>query len=122
MELRLHDLHNQTVAELTSGGVVIRQLQDAIDLLGNASYHGAQHIMIRREQLSPDFFDLSTGFAGEVLQKFSNYRVHLAIVGDFSDFNSKSLKDFIRESNRTGRIIFVSNPREAIQAFSPDNT
>jgi hypothetical protein len=52
--------------------------------------------------------------AGEILQKFSNYRMRLAIVGDFSEYKSKSLRDFIRESNRTGTINFVGTIDEAL--------
>jgi len=63
--------------------------------------------------INPDFFDLKTGFAGEILQKFSNYKVKLAIIGDFSSFTSKSLRDFILESNKHGHINFVSTIDEA---------
>jgi len=56
--------------------------------------------------------------AGEILQKFSNYRVRLAIVGDFSTFTSKSIKDFIYESNKGRHINFVSSLDEAIKVLS----
>lgn len=55
--------------------------------------------------------------AGEILQKFSTYNHKLAIVGDFSGIESKSLRDFIRESNRTGRILFVDNREDALNRF-----
>jgi len=61
---------------------------------------------------------LKTGVAGEILQKFSTYNMQLAIVGDFSVFSSKSLKDFIYESNRTGKIVFVATTDEAIEKLS----
>ena len=64
--------------------------------------------------LAPAFFDLKTGLAGDVLQKFSNYRMRLAIVGDFSRFSSKSLGDFISESNQVRRITFVPTINEAL--------
>ncbi len=37
-------------------------------------------LLLDESQLGPDFFDLTTGLAGEVFQKFTNYRVRLAIV------------------------------------------
>jgi hypothetical protein len=52
--------------------------------------------------------------AGEILQKFSNYRIKLAIVGDFSKYTKKSIRDFIRESNNTGHINFVGTLDEAL--------
>jgi hypothetical protein len=64
--------------------------------------------------LPSEFFDLKSGFAGEILQKFSNYRMKLAIIGDFSEIKSKSLRDFIRESNNRRTISFVSSIEEAL--------
>jgi hypothetical protein len=60
---------------------------------------------------------LKTTLAGDILQKFSNYNVKLAIVGDFSIYTSQSLRDFIYESNKTGRIRFVNTIDEAIEAL-----
>ena len=37
-------------------------------------------LILDESQLSADFFDLRTGLAGEVLQKFTQYRALLAIV------------------------------------------
>ena len=67
---------------------------------------GARRIIIDRKNIAPDFFDLSTRLAGEILQKFVTYQVKLAIIGDFSDA-SESLKTFIYESNRGNQIFFV---------------
>ncbi|MFZ2340826.1 MAG: DUF4180 domain-containing protein [Bacteroidales bacterium] len=64
--------------------------------------------------MNKDFFDLKTKIAGDILQKFSNYRMKLAIIGDFSAIKSKSLRDFIRESNNAGTINFVGSMEEAM--------
>ncbi len=106
------------IAEVKSAGIVIGQTQDALDLMANADYLGARKIMIREEHLDPAFFDLKTGMAGEILQKFTNYRVQLAIIGDFSKYPGKSIRDFIFESNRYGRINFVSSREEAIEKLT----
>ena len=37
-------------------------------------------LVLDETRLATEFFDLRTGFAGEVLQKFTNYRIRLAIV------------------------------------------
>jgi len=54
---------------------------------------------------------LSTGVAGEVIQKFVNYQVRLAIVGDVALAASRSqpLSDFIAESNRGRHVWFVAD-------------
>ena len=64
------------------------------------------------------FFDLKSGIAGERLQKFSTYRIRLAIVGDFSKYTSKSLNDYIFESNKGRYINFLSTCSEAIIILS----
>ena len=51
---------------------------DIATALGESVEHGG--LVLDEKQLSAEFFDLRTGFAGEVLQKFTNYRARLAIV------------------------------------------
>ena len=114
MEFKLHQQENGTIAEYITSGK-LEGVQDFVDLLGNAYYQEVNKIIIKEENLGNDFFDLKSGVAGEILQKFSNYRVKLAIVGSFKDIQSKSLRDFIRESNKMGRILFVENINEALQ-------
>ena len=67
--------------------------------------------------LHPDFFNLRTGLAGDILQKFSNYKVQLAIVGGFSKYQSKSFRDFIYESNKSKLIFFVPDIDSAVLAL-----
>ena len=89
-----------------------------LDVIANVSYNGHNKLIIYEENLDPKFFDLKTKFAGDVLQKISNYRFRLAIVGDFSKYRSKSLNDFIWECNRGKMVCFVSTQPEAIEKLS----
>ena len=66
-----------------------------------------------------DVLDLK--LAGEILQKFSNYRIRLVIVGDWSKYTSRSLKAFICESNRGKTVNFSSSPTEALKLLSRIN-
>jgi hypothetical protein len=118
MNLDFHIINNATIAELVSETALVNSVDDAVDLLGNASFQGAKGIIIREEHLSPAFFDLSTRIAGEILQKFSNYRMRLAIIGNFSKYSSQSLRDFIYESNKAGHIVFVPTIEEAMTVLS----
>ena len=97
------------LAILQANKIVINEVQDIVDLIGNAHYQGACRLVVREEHLHPDFFDLKTGFAGEILQKFSTYNFNLTILGSFEKYASKSLRDFIYESNKAGRIKFLEN-------------
>ena len=114
MKIELIKNNSTSIAHVKADGIVINDVQDALDIMGNCNYQGVRSVIIGKENFTPEFFDLKTGIAGEILQKFSTYNFGLAIVGDFSGYTSKSLKDFIRESNQTGRIIFVLSLDEAI--------
>lgn len=117
MEFKIREQNSVKLAVLEKH-FFVKNVQDAVDMLGNADYQGSRKIIVREEQLGEDFFRLATGIAGEILQKFSNYRVQLAIVGNFTKYQSKSLRDFIHESNRGGRIFFVSSMEEAVKALT----
>ncbi len=92
-------------------------VQDALDLMVTAMYEGCSALMVPKEALPETFFQLRTGFAGEVLQKFSNYKMKLAIIGDFGGYQSKSLKDFIYECNKGKQVFFKATREEAIEAL-----
>ncbi len=101
------------MAELIAEEVIVKEVQDALDIMANAAYGGATKLILHEKNITPDFFDLKTRIAGDILQKFSNYNMPLAIVGDFSKYTSKSLRDFIYESNKGGMVNFVSSVEEA---------
>ncbi len=103
------EIIENNIATLSSNEVVIHSLQDAVDLLGNANYLGAVSIILKEDNLTPLFFDLKTKIAGDILQKYSNYQMKLAIIGEFGKYNSSSLNSFIIESNRGNSLFFVSN-------------
>lgn len=115
MNFSIKEKENVKIALLESKNTLIFDVQDALDLMANAQYSGADSVVIYSSNLNPDFFDLKTKLAGEILQKFSNYKMRLAIVGDFNNVESKSLRDFIFESNKIGRILFVESVDEALQ-------
>ncbi len=46
-----------------------------------------------------------------------NYNMKIAIVGDFSKYNSKSLKDFIYECNKGKHIFFKSTLEEGLKSL-----
>lgn len=56
--------------------------------------------------------------AGDILQKFVNYGIKLAIFGDFSKYTSKPLKDFIYECNQGQDVFFVKDEAEAIKILN----
>lgn len=84
--------------------------QDALDLIG-AAYSGADIVAVPVSRFDERFFALSTGLAGEIMQKFVNYRVRLAIVGDITVqlADSTALRGLVLESNRGSQVWFVAD-------------
>lgn len=98
------------------GETVLRDTQSALDLIMTAKFEAeTDRIAIDKKAVAEDFFILSTGVAGEILQKYINYGVKLAIYGDFSRYTSKPLRDFIYESNQGNDFFFVADEQEAVQ-------
>lgn len=114
MSIKTHHQKDRQVAEVVSEDVIIQSAEDALGLMGDLYYQGFDKVILYQENLSVEFFDLKNGMAGEILQKFSNYRMQLAIVGDFSGYTRRSVRDFIYESNQGRQVNFVSTVAEAL--------
>ena len=115
MEIKKIERNGAVCAVIQSEEIVITDPQSALDLLMTAKYEaGTGNIVIDKRLIVEDFFVLSTGLAGEILQKYVNYGGRVAIWGDFSRYTSKPLKDFIYESNRGRDVFFTSTEEEAI--------
>lgn len=91
-------------------GPPIATAEDALDLIG-AAFLGAEAVAVPASRLDERFFELGTRFAGEVMQKFVNYRMRLAVVGDISRHveASPALRALVHESNRASHIWFVAD-------------
>lgn len=113
-----HNDSENRIAELPGDHPEIGGTEEILDIMVDAGYNDCNALIIHAVSLPAGFFNLSTGIAGEILQKFSNYRMRLAIVGDFSDLPGKSLRDFIRESNRGKTINFLGTVDEALAVLS----
>ena len=97
-------LNGKTVAIIEGKEKVLTDTQSALDLIMAAKY-----------EAGTNFFILRCGLAGEVLQKFVNYQVKIAVFGDFSQYTSKPLRDFFYESNKGKDIFFVSTKEKAVE-------
>ncbi|MGW4897162.1 DUF4180 domain-containing protein [Kitasatospora sp. NPDC004240] len=116
----LESIHGTAVFRYCADGEPVRDERSATDLLGEAMYSGATWLVLPADRLEDDFFRLSTRIAGGIVQKFANYRVGLAIVGDISRHTAASgaLRDFVRESNRGRQLWFVADEVELRDRFA----
>ena len=115
MQRKLIETPNGAIAVFHSDTPCFTDGQSALEFAVNA---GASCIVLNKEALSEDFFKLSTGVAGEVVQKFVNYGYRLVVVGDFSQYTSKPLHDYLFECNNGRQLNFVATEAEAVQRLS----
>lgn len=115
MEIKVHHTGSSRIAEVISDNLIIQSIEDGADLVGNLYYQDFGKVILYEKNICPDFFDLKTGIAGEILQKFSNYRIRLAIIGNFKKYESQSLRNFIFESNKGRQINFVDDLSTALE-------
>ena len=107
------------VALISSDELLITDVQSALDLIMTVTYEtGCTNIAVNKEAIANDFFVLSTCLAGEILQKFINYGVRFAVYGDFSNYTSKPLKDFMYESNRGNDFYFQPTASLAVDRLT----
>lgn len=119
MDIRIVNENNQDIAIVASGIIILTDVQSALDLIATIGYEtSCRRIALNKEAIAEDFFRLSTRIAGDILQKFINYNIKFAMIGDFSQYTSKPLKDFIYESNQGNHIFFVSTEGEAVEKLS----
>ena len=114
MQVSVVTANSTNIAVISSDELLIADIQSALDLMATIRYeYHCDRIILNKAAICEEFFDLGTRLAGEVLQKFINYQVKFAIVGDFSGYKSKSLRDFIYESNSGTHISFCpTNSRQ----------
>lgn len=104
-----------SVALVRESGVLLPDGQAALDSIASVRYEtGCDAVVFPKAALPEAFFQLSTGLAGEILQKFINYHMRVAFVGSFSDYASKNLNNFFYESNQGNSVFFFSNEDEAL--------
>lgn len=121
MKVNTINENNIMIAVISSSELLITDIQSALDLMATVNYEtGCNRIILNKSVICEDFFDLRTKLAGEILQKFVTYQVRIAIVGDFSIYTSKSLKDFIYECNKGKDIFFLATEKQAVERLSID--
>ena len=119
MKISTVNKNGKGIAIIQSNEVLITDVQSALDIMATVQYEtNCYRMIINKSAICEDFFHLRTKLAGEILQKYINYHVKVAIVGDFSAYTSKSLKDFIYETNRGKDVFFLPDEEQAIERLS----
>ncbi|MFL0197831.1 DUF4180 domain-containing protein [Clostridium sp. WILCCON 0269] len=110
---------DDSIVYIKSEDILISDSQSALDLMMTVEYEkDCSRIILDKKVICEEFFRLSSSIAGEVLQKFINYHIKLAIIGDFLKYTSKPLHDFIYECNKGNDIFFVDNLDQAVEKLA----
>ena len=88
--------------------------QDFLDLTGWGFEHSTSLYVLEESAFAREFYDLSTGLAGEILQKAATYGIRLAIVGAFDTVKSKRFRELMGEANRGHQLHFTESHDEAV--------
>ena len=123
MSASVRQIGDVRVLQCSAEGPAIATDRDASDLVSLSYSEGATLICIPVGRLSPDFFQLRTGFAGAFIQKLVNYRRRLAIVGDVSAWaaESRAFRDFVYEANNGRDVWFVASADELESRLASSN-
>ena len=118
MEIKTHLSKSTKIAEVISTKILVNSVDEGFQIMIDLYYQDFNKIIMQEHHFNTEFFDLKTKIFGDLLQKFSNYKVQLALIGDFSKYGSKSFQDFIKESNQQKRVFFLADLEEAIYQLS----
>lgn len=113
----VREIAGRRVFVCAEDGPCLAEYRALTDLIAELFSAEAKVVAIPLGRLGPDFLRLSSGVAGEVLQKLVTYERLPVIVGDVAPAAEQSspLRDFIRESNR-GRTVWFVDGLAALEA------
>jgi hypothetical protein len=107
------ETHIPTVGEL---GIAVRSERDIMGLVSAALSHPG--LIVTEADLPAAFFDLKTGFAGELLQKLTNYAARVALVVPDPAVHGTRFSELAAEHRSHGLIRFVESEAEARRWFA----
>ncbi|MCG1013243.1 DUF4180 domain-containing protein [Tepidanaerobacter sp. GT38] len=89
------------IVYMESENVLITDAQSALDLLVTMKYEkGCSGIILDKKAICEEFFMLSSGIAGEVLQKFVNYHTKLLLSVTFLSIQASLYKILYSSATR----------------------
>ena len=95
----------------SDAGISIRSFADISNALGSCL--GSQGLILTESDLAPEFFDLRSGLAGELFQKFINYNVRVALIVPNPKAYGERFAELAYEHSTHNMIRFVDSEDEA---------
>ncbi|MBO0721172.1 MAG: DUF4180 domain-containing protein [Blastocatellia bacterium] len=102
----------------SESGISIRSSGDIADTISECLDVNVDGLILTQDDLGKEFFDLRSGLAGELFQKFVIYNVRAAIVLPNPDAFGKRFSELAYEHKSHSMIRFVRSKDEAISWLS----
>lgn len=107
---------NKSYIEITTAETPVSTESDVMDIISLCFEQDINRFMLHKNILSEDFFKLSTGLAGIVMQKFVNYRIQAALLMPEDYKFSVRFQELMLELNKGSDFrVFIS--REEAEAW-----
>jgi len=95
----------------SDAGILIRSFADISNALGKCL--GSGGLILTESDLAPGFFELRSGLAGELFQKFINYNVRVALIVPNPKVYGERFAELAHEHESHNLIRFVHSAAEA---------
>ena len=102
----------------SQANIQIRSIQDVPDVIG--AVFGADGLLLSELELSSEFFDLSTGIAGELFQKCTNYQIRVGLVLEHPEAHGERFSELVFE-HRNHKLIRFFDAVESAMAWLSSN-
>jgi PadR family transcriptional regulator AphA len=119
MKVHLVEKHGCKYVEGTGSDPFLQREEDAVALVGVCGEHSAERVLLYASNLSESFFDLKTGLAGAILQKFVNYHVKVALVTPLNLVQGR-FREYILEANQGNHFRAFQEKNEAESWLTSD--
>lgn len=117
--MKIDKIRGTEIVRVKSDEIIIKDGQSLLDFVMSIEFETkVNRIIIDKKIIAEGFFDLKTRMLGEAFQKLITYDIKMAIIGDYSIYNSNSFRGYITETNRGNNIFFVLSADEALKKLS----
>ncbi len=100
MKIEVLNAHGTPVVAGVRAASVLGEIADLDRVLEVCMGNGARALLLYAENLTPRFFDLRSGEAGEVLQKLRTYGLKLALIACAEDLPAGHFREMVGEEAR----------------------